>query len=452
MNQDLTKGTPSGLIWRFCLPLFFGALVQQLYVLVDSLVAGRFIGEAALAAIGNAYQITLLYQALAFGAAMGVSVVVSRRFGAGKCEEIHTTVSTSLIATLVVCLGLTLIGILCEDALLRVMRTPADVFLPSRQYLTLYTAGLFPMFCYQIVLGVFSAMGDAKTPAVFLTLSSLANIALDLLFVIRFHLGVAGIAWATLICQTGSAILALLVLRSRLRAFRSGNDAKAQRFSFPLLGEITHIALPGTLQQLIVSAGNVLIQANVNSFGSGVSAGYAAAIKMNNMAIAALMAFDRGMAAFAAQNSGANQPDRIRSGRNATILFSVGFGVAIAVLILAFRSELLRLFLRSGSAVAMQAGGQFFRIVIPFYLIVSVKIACDGMLRGLGAMRELLIGTFADLALRVGCGFLFAAIWGSIGIWAAWPVGWVSGAVLSLVFTAYQLRVIRNSAASGFAS
>lgn len=447
MNQDLTKGTPAGLIWRFSLPLFFGALVQQLYVLVDSLVAGRFIGEAALAAIGNAYQVTLLYQALAFGAAMGVSVVVSRRFGAGKCEEIRTTVSTSLIATLVFCLGLTLIGILCEDALLRLMRTPADVFLPSRQYLTLYTAGLFPMFCYQIVLGIFSAMGDAKTPAVFLLLSSLANIALDLLLVIRFRFGVAGIAGATLICQTGSAVIALMVLRNRLRAFRSGNDVRWQRFSLPLLKEMLHIALPVTIQQLIVSAGNVLIQANVNRFGSGVSAGYAAAIKMNNMAIAALMAFDRGMAAFSAQNSGANRPDRIRSARNAAVLFSVGFGVVLAGLLFGFRVELLRLFLRSGSAEAMVAGGQFFQIVIPFYLFVSIKIACDGMLRGLGAMRALLIGTFVDLSLRVGCGFLFAAIWGSIGIWAAWPVGWVAGTALSVAFTGYQLRVARNSTA-----
>ena len=443
MNQDLTKETPSGLIWRFCLPLFFGALVQQLYVLVDSLVAGRFIGEAALAAIGNAYQVTLLYQALAFGAAMGVSVVVSRRFGAGKCDEIRTAVSTSLIATVVLCLGLTLIGIVCENALLRLMRTPADVFLPSRQYLTLYTAGLLPMFCYQIVLGVFSAMGDAKTPAMFLSLSSLTNIALDLLLVIRFRLGVAGIAWATLICQLGSAFLALMVLRSRLRAFRSGDNAKMQRFSFPLLREVLHIALPVTLQQLIVSTGNVLIQANVNSFGSGVSAGYAASIKMNNLSIAALMAFDKGMAAFTAQNSSAKMPDRIRAGRNAAILFSFSFGVAISFVLLGFRSQFLSLFLYSGSAEAMLVGKQFFRIVMPFYLFVSVKIACDGMLRGLGAMRELLIGTFADLLLRVICGFLFAAAWGAVGIWAAWPVGWVTGTALSLLYTERKLRLSR---------
>ncbi len=444
MNHDLTKGNPLGVMWRFCLPLFFGALVQQLYVVADSLVAGRFIGETALAAIGNTYPLTLLYQALAFGAAMGVSVVVSRRFGTGKCEEVHSAVSTSLIAAAVFCLIFTLLGMISRNALLRLMRTPNEVFLPSRQYLTLYTAGLLPLFFYQIILGVFAAMGDAKTPTLFLSVSSLCNIALDLLLVIHFRLGITGIAWATLICQSGSALIAFLLLNLRLRTLVCNSiDKKTCRFSLPLLKEILRIALPVTLQQLIVSIGNVFIQANVNRFGSGVSAGYGAVIKLNNLAISALMAFDKGMATFSAQNCGAKKPERIRSGRNAAILFSICFGVAVAGMFLVFRTELLQLFLHSGSVVAMRAGGQFFWIVMPFYLFVSVKIACDGTLRGLGAMRELLIGTFVDLSLRVGCGFLFAAIWGSIGIWAAWPVGWVTGTALSLIFTERKLRLHR---------
>lgn len=255
----------------------------------------------------------------------------------------------------------------------------------------------------------------------------------------------SGIAWATLICQTGSALLALILLNNRLRAYRCQDDSsKPQRFSFALLHEMLHIAMPVTLQQLIISTGNVLIQANVNSFGSGVSAGYAASIKLNNMAISGLMAFDKGIATFSAQNSGANKPERIRSGRNAAILFSVCFGAGIAAAFLLFRTQLTSLFLRFGSAEAMQASGQFFRIVMPFYLVVSIKIACDGTLRGLGAMRELLIGTFADLSLRVGCGYLFASLWGAVGIWAAWPVGWVAGTVLSMALAERKLRLLEQ--------
>jgi Na+-driven multidrug efflux pump len=214
MNQDLTKGTPSAVIWRLCLPLFFGALVQQLYVVMDSLVAGRFIGETALAAIGNTYQITLLYQAIAFGVATGVSVVVSRRFGAGKGEEIRTATTTALITISLLCAVLTLVGLACCDALLKLIRTPENVFLPSRQYLQLYTIGLLPLFFYQIALGIFAALGDAKTPAIFLTISSLANIALDFLLVVRFQLGVSGIAWATLVCQAGSSAVSLMLLKN----------------------------------------------------------------------------------------------------------------------------------------------------------------------------------------------------------------------------------------------
>lgn len=445
MNNDLTNGKPSGLIWRFCLPLFFGAIVQQLYVLMDSLVAGRYVGETALAAVGNAYQVTMLYQALAFGITMGVSVVVSRRFGAGNRAEVRTTISTALISATAFCLLLSSLGLFGSDALLRLIQTPLDVFLLSKQYLLLYTAGLLSMFLNQIVLGMFAAMGDSKTPSVFLSVSSLTNIALDLLLVIRFCLGVSGIAWATLISQTGSALLALILLKNRISTYHHLDETTKRRsFSFSLLREMLQIALPVTFQQMIISSGNVLIQANVNSFGSGISAGYAASIKLNNMAISALMAFDKGMSVFSAQNSSAKKPERIRNGRNAAILFSVGLGAAIAAAYLLFQTDILRLFLRSSSAEAMQAGKQVFRIVMPFYLFVAVKIACDGTLRGLGAMRQLLIGTFVDISLRVGCGFLFASIWGSIGIWVAWPVGWVTGTVLSLVFTQRKLGMLKH--------
>ena len=440
MNHDLTKGNPFGVMWRFCLPLFFGALVQQLYVVTDSLVAGRFIGEVALAAVGNTYPITLLYQALSFGAATGVSVVVSRHFGAGETNEVRAAIRTAVLAVLALCVVLTAAGFLGLDGLLQLMRTPQDALAQSRQYLVLYTAGLIPLFLYQLALGVFTALGDAKTPTVFLSLSSLTNIALDLLLVIRFRLGVAGIALATLACQTLGALFALALMQRRLKSMpRCDGEGCALRFSRPLLREMLQIALPVTLQQLIVSVGNVFIQANVNRFGSGVSAGYGAVIKLNNLGISALMAFDKGMATFAAQN-GAQKPERIRSGRNGTILLSVMFALSVAAVFYLFRAELLGLFLRGGSLAAMETGEQFFRIVLPFYLFVSVKIACDGMLRGLADMRRLLIGTFVDLSLRVGCGFLFSALWGSVGIWAAWPVGWVTGTALSLLFTAKWFR------------
>jgi len=442
MNRDLTKGDPGSVLWRFCLPLFFSVIFQQLYVVTDSLVAGRFVGEDALAAVGNTYQITLIYQALAFGATMGCSVVVSRLFGAGDGAAVQSAISTALIACAGLCALLTLAGLLGGDALLRLVRTPGEVFAASKQYLDIYTAGLCFLFLYQIALGIFSALGDAKTPFYFLTASSIVNIALDVLFVVRFHMGVAGVAWATFLCQALGAIAAVAIVLRRMRLLRTAAalTEKTPPLSRPLLAEMLRIAWPITLQQLVVSIGNVCIQANVNSFGANVSAGYAAAIKMNNMAIAALMVFDKGMTSFAAQNIGAKKPERILSGLRATILFSVSSGVLIAAGFLLFRVDLLRLFMKSSSTHALASGVQFFLIVVPFYLLVSIKIACDGTLRGLGAMRQLFTGTFVDLSLRVGFGFLFASLWGPIGIWAAWPIGWITGTALSGWFTARVLH------------
>ena len=442
MNRDLTVGSPRNVIWRFCLPLFFSTLFQQLYVVTDSLVAGRFIGEAALAAVGNTYHITLIYQALAFGCTMGCSVVVSRLFGTGKKNAVRSAVSTAFIACLALCAVLTAAGLLGGDALLRLLQTPDDVIRDSGVYLNIYTIGLCFLFYYQVSLGIFIALGDAKTPFWFLTVSSLVNIVLDFLFVGRLNMGVAGVAWATFICQAaGAAAASALALRKRSLLKTAAQDERRERvFSAELLREMLKIAAPVALQQLIISVGNVLVQGNVNRFGSSVSAGYAAAVKMNNMALTAMIALDRGMASYAAQNAGAKKPERIRSGLKAGLLLSATIGCLIGAAYLIFRENIIMLFLKTNGGEALATGTQFLLIVVPFYLVVSVKIVCDGLLRGLGAMRLLVTGTFVDLTLRVTVGFLLASFFGPVGIWAAWPVGWITGTSLSAFFVSRLLR------------
>lgn len=446
MNRDLTIGSPGKLLLQFCLPLFFSVIVQQLYVVTDSLVAGRFIGEGALAAVGNTYQITLVYQALAFGCTMGCSVVVSRLFGAGNREEVRSAVATALIGSGILCALLTAAGLIGAVALLRLIRTPADVMNDSRLYLNIYTAGLVFLFLYQILLGVFAALGDAKTPFFFLTFSSLLNILLDILFVCRFQMGIAGVAWATFLCQCVGGLAALALLTKRLGCFHRVQECGVgvPIFSVIVFKDMLQIALPITLQQFVVSLGGILIQGIVNSFGSSVSAGYAAAIKLNNMAIAGLMAFDKGMASYTAQNVGAKKPERIKSGLKVGLLLSFGFGVCILSAYLIFHHSLILQFMKADGGTALITGEQFIRIVIPFYGIVSIKIVCDGVLRGLGAMRQLLTGTFADLMLRVGFAFLLSRFWGAVGIWYAWPIGWITGTALSVLFTLKLLRADRR--------
>ena len=262
MNRDLTTGKPETVLWQFCLPLFGSIIFQQLYNIADSLVAGKFIGENALAAVGNSYEITLIFIAFAFGCNIGCSVIVSTYFGAKRFNEMKTAVYTALIFSGALCLTLMLIGILGCNSLLELIRTPQEVFADSKLYLDIYVWGLPFVFYYNISTGIFSAMGDSRTPFYFLAVSSCANIAMDIWFVAGFHMGVAGVAWATFICQGISAFLALFVVMKKLRAIRT--EERCRIFSSSICIKIAKIAIPSILQQSFVSVGNIILQGVIN--------------------------------------------------------------------------------------------------------------------------------------------------------------------------------------------
>ena len=234
MNRDLTVGKPSAVLWKFCLPLFGSIVFQQLYNIADSWVAGKFIGQNALAAVGNSYEITLIFLAFAFGCNIGCSVLVSQLFGAKAYGSMKTAVSTAMLSSGAVCLLLMLVGILGCDSLLRLINTPEEVFADSALYLDIYVWGLPFVFFYNLSTGIFSALGDSKTPFVFLAVSSLSNIAVDILFVTAFQMGVAGVAWATFLCQGISCVLAVSVVFRRLKQIPS--EGKTALFSGQLLG------------------------------------------------------------------------------------------------------------------------------------------------------------------------------------------------------------------------
>ena len=217
MNQDLTTGNPQKALWAFCLPMFGSILFQQLYNIADSLIAGRFIGENALAAVGNSYNITLIFIAFAFGCNMGCSVIVSQLFGAKDYVTMKSSVYTALSASAVLCAALMAFGLLSCDTLLRLMKTQEEIIADSALYLNIYIYGLPFLFFYNIATGIFTALGDSRTPFLFLAFSSTANIAADILFVKTFGMGIAGTAWATFLCQGVSCVLAVLTVRGRLK-------------------------------------------------------------------------------------------------------------------------------------------------------------------------------------------------------------------------------------------
>ena len=431
MNCDLTVGKPRTVLWKFCLPLFGSILFQQLYNLADSLVAGKCIGENALAAVGNSYEITLIFLAFAFGCNIGCSVVVSQLFGAKRYDKLKTAVTTTALASAVVCALLMVLGLTCSGALLRLIHTPETVMADSQLYLDIYVWGLPFVFFYNIATGIFSALGDSRTPFLFLAVSSVSNIGMDVLFVQAFRMGVAGVAWATFLCQGVSCVLAVIVVLRRLAKLHAG---KAPFWSWQLLGDIAVIAVPSILQQSFISVGNIIIQGVINGFGPAVMAGYSAAIKLNNLVITSFTTLGNGVSNYTAQNIGAQKPHRVHQGFGAGIRMVWLICIPLMALYLLAGKPLMHLFMNTPSAEALQAGIRFLRIVSPFYLVVSAKLVTDGVLRGAGRMKHFMAATFTDLIIRVALAIVLSQVWGTTGIWSAWPIGWAIATVLSVVF------------------
>ena len=432
MNKDLTVGKPETVLWKFCIPLFGSVIFQQLYNIADSLVAGKFIGENALAAVGNSYEITLVFIAFAFGCNIGCSVIVSQFFGAKRYVDVKTSVHTAMISSAVLCAVLMLFGLLCGDSMLALIRTPNEIWADSSLYLRIYVLGLPFLFFYNIATGIFSALGDSKTPFIFLAFSSTANILVDILFVAVFQMGVAGVAWATFLCQGISCMLAVIVVFRRLSKIASKEESAL--FSLEILKKIAVIAIPSILQQSFISVGNIIIQSVINGFGPGVIAGYAAAIKLNNLVITSFTTLGNGISNYTAQNLGAGILSRIKEGFRAGVKMVWAICVPIVALYLLAAPVLVRFFMNEPSELALTSGVIFLYIVAPFYFIISIKLTADGILRGAGLMKAFMISTFTDLILRVALAIIFAGRFGYIGIWCAWPIGWSVATCMSVFF------------------
>lgn len=422
---------------KFCLPLFGSVIFQQLYTIADSFVAGKFVGERALAAVGNSYEITLFFIAFAFGCNIGCSVVVSSLFGAKKYSQLKTAVYTGLIASGILCLSLMIIGAVFGNKLLMLINTPEDIMADSKLYLDIYISGLLFVFYYNVATGVFSALGDSKTPFYFLMCSSVSNIFMDILFTTAFRSvfkrGVDGVAWATFLCQGISCILALIFVFKRLKTIKT--DGRNKPFSWEILKKIAYIAIPSILQQSFVSIGNIVIQGIINTFGSSVIAGYSASIKLNNLVITSFNTLGTGMSNYTAQNLGAKRNERVHAGFKAGVGMVVLIGAVFSVTYFFFGKSLIHLFINDYTGQAMSTGITLLRIVSPFYFVVSTKLIADGVLRGAGKMKQFMFATFTDLILRVMLAkILSSTALGATGIWLAWPIGWLTATALSLVF------------------
>ena len=439
MVKNLTEGRPLNLLFFFALPMVAGNLFQQLYNMVDTAVVGKFVGEDAVAAVGSSFPIVFLSVAVASGLSMGCTVVVSQLFGAGRIHEMKTTISTAIISLGVLGLLIMGLGTLLAGPLLQLLGTDPDIMADSRTYLQIYFGGAVFLFLYNTLNGIYNAQGDSKTPLIFLMISSLTNIVLDLLFVIRFGMGVAGVAWATLIAQGLCAVASLLVLLRRMR--RMPCEPEKQGVKLPLfhivaVKRIAQIGLPSMLQQSLVSLSMMMMQGLVNSFGKVLVAGYTAATKIDSLAMLPNMNISNAMSSFTAQNIGAGKYERVKEGLKACLLMVAVFSLLITVIIFLFGNQLLSLFLDPGDASgAMGYGLAYMHTVSLFYILMGLLFVPNGMLRGAGDMAAFTFSSMANLFSRVGIAYalVYLTPLGANAIWWSIPAGWLIGAAVSLL-------------------
>lgn len=420
-----------GVIWKeillFSIPLLLGNLFQQLYNAVDSVVVGNYIGAQALAAVGSSAPVINLLVSFFMGLAVGAGVIISRYFGARKKEELHIAVHTSLALTFAAGLVMTLIGVLISPYVLQWVGTPSDVMESSVLYLRIYFLGILSVMVYNMGSGILRAVGDSRNPLYFLIVSSVTNIILDMLFVIVFHMGIAGVGWATLIAQTISAVLTMLLLMRTKEEYQV--KLKHIRFHKHMLYEIVRLGLPSGLQNAIVSFSNVIVQSNINAFGSLAMAGCGSYTKIDGFAILPVMSYSMALTTFTGQNMGAKKYDRVKQGAKTGILMSVITIVCISALLLMLGPNVLAIF--SSDPTVIKYGLYMMHVLAPGYIFLAISHAFNGIIRGAGITTvPMIVMVTCWCGLRMAWILTSVPLFHDIGVvFMGWPLTWIASSL-----------------------
>lgn len=386
----------SGSIWKqlllFTIPLLLGNLLQQLYNAFDAIVVGNYVGPEALAAVGSSGPLINMIIAFFMGMSMGTSVLVSQTFGAKDYETLHAGVHTGITLAIVLGVLLSAIGVGISPLILRWMQTPEEILDSSVLYLRIYFSGLLFLTIYNMGTAILTAMGDAKRPLYFLALSAVLNITLNLLFVVVFHMGIAGVAWSTVIAQAISAALVIITLLRTKGVHRL--VLREIRF-LPEVGKrIARVGLPGGIQSAIISCSNIIVQAYINGLGAAVVAGYSASSKLDGFIMLPVQTIAMAVTTFVGQNLGAGKVERARRGTRVSILMGLCISIALSILVLLFGQTLLMIFTPDQEVLAH--GFAFMRVFVPFYFLLCFTQIIPGALRGAGDVRTATVTCIAS--------------------------------------------------------
>ena len=425
-----------GSIWKalvaFAIPIFLGNLFQQLYNTADSLIVGKFIGKEALAAVGSSANLISLIIGLLQGTALGAGVLIAKFYGARDEKNLSLAVHTGLAFGLIGGLLLTVVGVVLSPLLLRWMGTPADVLPNSIAYFRTYFYGCLAMFLYNISVGILQAVGDSRHPLYYLILSSIVNVVLDLLFVAVFHWGVASAAAATVISQAVSAILCIWQLTRTDDVYRI--SLRKLRLNLPILRQIVRFGLPSGVQNSVISLANVVVQANINAFGSDAMAGCGAFAKIEGFAFLPVTCFAMGLSTFVGQNLGAKQYDRVRRGARFGIVTSVVLAEIIGVIIFLIVPALISLF--NSDPVVVRYGTIQGRTEALFFGLLALSHCMAGLLRGAGkAMVPMIVMLSIWCLVRVSYITVMVRLIPNIQvIFTAYPLTWFLSSVIFIIY------------------
>lgn len=431
-KEYLIQEKPLKALLIFAFPMIIGNLFQQFYTMVDSVVVGRFVSEHALAAVGASYSLTNVFISIAIGGGVGASVLTSRYFGSREYRKMKTSVTTAMLSFLMVSLILGGIGLFFGQEIMELLNTPENILEQATEYLNIYFLGLPFLFMYNILSAMFNALGRSKIPLYLLIFSSVFNIVLDVVFVREFHMGVAGVAWATLIAQGISAVVAFLLFVREMKQYQG--EKGDTRFDKEEFSSMSRIALPSILQQSTVSIGMMLVQSVVNSFGAEMLAGFSAAMRIESICIVPMAAMGNVMSSFTAQNLGAGKQDRVVKGYHTGYGIVFGFGMILCVILEFFYQPLIGMFLgEEGTALAMSTGTDYLRFIGWFFTFIGLKMITDGLLRGAGDMKMFTVANLVNLSIRVIMAVTLAPVFGIAMVWYAVPVGWAANYVISFL-------------------
>ena len=429
-DEYLITDVPLKALTVFAMPMILGSFFQQVYNMADSIIVGQFVGSSALAAVGACAALTNVFICVALGAGVGAGVLVSRYFGARNYSKMKTIVSTSLISFLILSILLGIFGFGLSHSMMGLLQTPADILDEAVLYLRVYFVGFPFLFMYNILSTMFTSIGESKIPLVLLIFSSILNILMDLWMVAGLGLGVFGAALATLIAQGISAVFSFIIFFCRMRRYKSHFDW----FNRKELRSMLQIAVPSILQQSTVSIGMMIVQAVVNPFGTQALAGYAATMRVENVFALIFVSIGNAVSPYVSQNLGAKKIGRIKKGYHAALVLDICFAVLAFIVIETLHTHISSLFLgKDGTALAYQVSGDYMKWLGYFFIFMGIKMATDGVLRGLGIMRPFLIANMVNLAIRLSVALICAPRFGIAFVWLAVPAGWFANFLISYV-------------------